>query len=216
LLEKDISCGSSNEESYRDKTLSRRSHDAIIESGRERKGNQSLSPAHKKPKSVFSKGSVFSGLHLKGSKKVLPSLGGESHTATEGTNSVDLSARNAMPLPAAALQPIALHKPKVPTQLSLADFEEMPSHDRQRRLSVLESFSSTLSEVRGFFSHVFHSSDRVYAEEGDPCKDKILPSRTAAQSEFSLSHRNYSSRNSSLRTMRSKQPSDALPSLRSP
>jgi hypothetical protein len=220
LLEKDFSCNSSNEDYDRDKTLSRRSRD-------EEKGNQSPS-ASQKQRSVFQKGSVFQSLNFKNSKRVLPSLGG-GEPRTESTHPDLSAAPRAMPHPSQAptrtLQPLAvsatahLNKPKVATQLSLAEFEEISTSDQQRRMSVLESFSSTLSEVRSFFSQVFHSSDRVYVEE-DPAVDKILPTRTSAQSEFSLSHRNhsgksFSSRTSSWRTMRSQHPSGALPSLKS-
>lgn len=94
-------------------------------------------------------------------------------------------------------------------------------HDYSRRNSVLKSVSSTLSEMRTFFSNVFQSSsERVYIDDDDDDTDKsskhhnIQVARTFTNSEFSMSHRypsgiSFSSRAPSLKILKSKHQSEA-------
>jgi hypothetical protein len=149
---------------------------------------------------------AFPTLH---SNRVLPIADSEIN----GSLTAPANAMSGLPLTSAAFHSAPSNTVPSCTQIREKPIEEhdsMPPNSQRRRSSVLDSFTSTLSEMKNLFlSSLFQSSDRrVYVDNKSSEKekpqypaDRIQLARTFTHSEFSMSHRylsgkNFSSKNS--------------------
>jgi hypothetical protein len=155
-------------------------------------------------------------LHSRNSNKVLP-IGDQECSTTTPSSSVE--GTKGPPHPSASY-PISLPSSKPTTEKPSRCQEQTSSSSsllssRRRSSSVLDSLSSTLSEMKSFFSSVFHSAERVHASESEKPQyppDRINLARTFTHSEFSISHRylsgkNFSSKNSTREPSRKQKAS---------